>query len=33
MISSNSAIILSDVANTLIPGAEVVFRMNLKATK
>ena len=31
MASSSSATVLSDVANALIPGAEVVLRMNAKA--
>ena len=31
MASSSSATVLSDVANALIPGAEVVLRMNSKA--
>ena len=33
MASSSPAIVLSDVANTLIPGAEVVLRMNPKAKR
>ena len=33
MASSSSATVLADVANALIPGAEVVLRMNSKATK
>ena len=31
MASSSSATVLSDVANALIPGAEVVLRMNANA--
>ena len=33
MASSSPAIVLSDVANALIPGAEVVLRMNPKAKR
>ena len=33
MASSSSATVLSDIANALIPGAEIVLRMNSKATK
>ena len=32
MASSSPATVLSDVANALIPGAEIVLRMNSKAT-
>ena len=31
MASSSTATVLSDVANALIPGAEVVLRMNANA--
>ena len=33
MASSSSATVPSEVANALIPGAEVTLRMNSKATK